>query len=242
MPYSIDRKNKCVYKKNPDGSRGKKVGCTKGSLKKYLAALYVNEEDCCKEMSLRRIFEKINSKINLQESASIEFDEIFKELGKDNDLSQLTRGMSEFDEYDKVDVNSDEFREFVYDKFAELYDNLYSYLDSSELRLWRRIDVNDSVLQTILKGNANLGIYWAYEKDAAQTYFNTTGKNEILVGAFVDNADIDWIKTFTVKLEVDIADDEKEIRLKPNKNLKIFEFTVNNKNMLNRIVGKEYKS
>ncbi len=51
MPYSIDRKNKCVYKKNPDGSRGKKVGCTKGSLKKYLAALYVNEEDCCKQTS-----------------------------------------------------------------------------------------------------------------------------------------------------------------------------------------------
>lgn len=61
MPYSIDRKNKCVYKKKPDGSRGKKVGCTKGPLKKYLAALYVNEQGCCKETNqhLKSLIESI---------------------------------------------------------------------------------------------------------------------------------------------------------------------------------------
>ncbi len=32
MPYIIDRKNKCIYKKNPDGSRGNKVGCTKENI------------------------------------------------------------------------------------------------------------------------------------------------------------------------------------------------------------------
>lgn len=45
MPY-VTRKVKgktCVYKKKPDGSPGKKVGCTKGSKKKYLAALHANE-------------------------------------------------------------------------------------------------------------------------------------------------------------------------------------------------------
>ena len=43
MPYSIDRKNKCVYKKKSDGSRGKKVGCTKGNFvgnKKSILAWY----------------------------------------------------------------------------------------------------------------------------------------------------------------------------------------------------------
>ena len=40
MPYiSV---GKCVYKKNKDGSRGKKVGCTKGSIKDYLAALHIH--------------------------------------------------------------------------------------------------------------------------------------------------------------------------------------------------------
>jgi hypothetical protein len=38
MPYKT--KGKCVYKKDT----GKKVGCTKGSVKKYLAALHINAE------------------------------------------------------------------------------------------------------------------------------------------------------------------------------------------------------
>lgn len=44
MPYSIDRKEKCVYKKKSDGTRGAKVGCTKGDLQKYLGALHASEK------------------------------------------------------------------------------------------------------------------------------------------------------------------------------------------------------
>ena len=39
MPYKV--KGKCVYKKDT----GKKVGCTKGSVKKYLAALHANADE-----------------------------------------------------------------------------------------------------------------------------------------------------------------------------------------------------
>ena len=39
MPYTA--KGKCVYRKDT----GKKVGCTKGSVKKYLAALHANVKD-----------------------------------------------------------------------------------------------------------------------------------------------------------------------------------------------------
>tara|TARA_B100000686_G_scaffold344173_1_gene426321 strand:+ start:264 stop:440 length:177 start_codon:yes stop_codon:yes gene_type:complete len=44
MPYKRD--GKCVYKKNPDGSRGKKKGCSKSvaKAKKYLKKLYSVEE------------------------------------------------------------------------------------------------------------------------------------------------------------------------------------------------------
>lgn len=37
MPYKA--KGKCIYKKDT----GKKVGCTKGSVKKYMAALHMHE-------------------------------------------------------------------------------------------------------------------------------------------------------------------------------------------------------
>jgi hypothetical protein len=43
MPYTTS--GKCVYKKKRDGSRGEKVGCTKGSVDKYLKALYANVDE-----------------------------------------------------------------------------------------------------------------------------------------------------------------------------------------------------
>lgn len=43
MPYMSV--GKCVYKKNEDGKRGEKVGCTKGAVKDYLAALYAVEKN-----------------------------------------------------------------------------------------------------------------------------------------------------------------------------------------------------
>jgi len=50
MPYSIDRKNKCIYKKKSDGTRGKKVGCTKGDIDDYLAALHIHADENKKVM------------------------------------------------------------------------------------------------------------------------------------------------------------------------------------------------
>jgi hypothetical protein len=43
MPYFT--KNKCIYKK----STGKKVGCTKGSVKKYMKALHANVKESLNE-------------------------------------------------------------------------------------------------------------------------------------------------------------------------------------------------
>lgn len=46
MPYKV--KGKCIYKK--DG--GAKVGCTKGSVDKYLAALYANANESVEDDEL----------------------------------------------------------------------------------------------------------------------------------------------------------------------------------------------
>ena len=57
MPYITS--GKCVYKKNPDGSKGKKVGCTKGSVKKYLAALHANANESLDHELTREDLEEI---------------------------------------------------------------------------------------------------------------------------------------------------------------------------------------
>ena len=40
MPYLV--RGKCVYKKKPNGGQGELVGCTKGDVKDYLAALHIH--------------------------------------------------------------------------------------------------------------------------------------------------------------------------------------------------------
>jgi hypothetical protein len=54
VPYSIDYKNKCIYKKKSDGSRGEKVGCTKGNIKDYIAAVQIHAESKTTKMKLKK--------------------------------------------------------------------------------------------------------------------------------------------------------------------------------------------
>lgn len=77
MPYKIDPKNKkCVVK----ADSGKRVGCTKGSVKKYLAALHTNVKD-------------------VNESEEFDWVEI-PELPKDNDFISLVKYALEGSLYD----------------------------------------------------------------------------------------------------------------------------------------------
>jgi hypothetical protein len=55
MPYITS--GKCVYKKKPDGSRGKKVGCTEGSVKDYLAALHMHADESKEPADMEAIME-----------------------------------------------------------------------------------------------------------------------------------------------------------------------------------------
>jgi predicted component of type VI protein secretion system len=53
VPYRVE--GKCVYKKDT----GKKVGCTKGSVKKYLAALHANANESLDHELTREDLEEI---------------------------------------------------------------------------------------------------------------------------------------------------------------------------------------
>jgi hypothetical protein len=57
MPYKA--KDNCVYKKTKDGKLGAKVGCSRGDVKKYLGALYANDQKAAKD-ELAEIVEAFN--------------------------------------------------------------------------------------------------------------------------------------------------------------------------------------
>ena len=73
MPYTSS--GKCVYKKNKDGSRGKKMGCTKGSVKQYLKALYANTDE-----SVDKTLSEETMRLIIRE----ELEEYLKEITDDN--------------------------------------------------------------------------------------------------------------------------------------------------------------
>ena len=93
MPYM--KKGKCVYKKNKDGSQGKKVGCTKGSVDDYLKALYANVDDALKK-------ENKTMKIKKSELIALIKEEIMSEMDgltmmddpyDDDDMDMKQEGM-----------------------------------------------------------------------------------------------------------------------------------------------------
>jgi len=53
MPYVA--KGKCVYKKDT----GKKVGCTKGPVKKYMAALHANVKESTDKQHIKEFIKNI---------------------------------------------------------------------------------------------------------------------------------------------------------------------------------------
>ena len=85
MPYTS--RGKCIYKK---GS-GKKVGCTKGSVKKYLAALHanvINEDGESNEPNKNSIEKGYNSLKDFLNDKKVEASNVYKILTSGTKLSK----------------------------------------------------------------------------------------------------------------------------------------------------------
>ena len=82
MPFMRD--GKCVYKKNKDGSRGKKEGCSDSveKAKDYLKALYANVDDATKK-------ENKTMKIKKSELIALIKEEIMSEMYDDPRMDDL---------------------------------------------------------------------------------------------------------------------------------------------------------
>ena len=76
MPYTSV--GKCVYKKTQDGKRGEKVGCTKGAIKDYLAALYASDKN-----------EAVKAAKEIKESLQDNVDPTTSALGIDDQLGSF---------------------------------------------------------------------------------------------------------------------------------------------------------
>lgn len=116
MPYKV--KGKCIYKKDT----GKKVGCTKGDIKDYLAALHTNVID---ESTNKLQFTK--PKFEFEWMEAIRYPE-FEEMGKDGWVEIAKNGHTEIysdikDVLGNVDLDFNSLEEPKKERFHKAFNN-----------------------------------------------------------------------------------------------------------------------
>jgi hypothetical protein len=113
MPYKHHKVNgkQCVYK----ADTGKKVGCTKGSVKKYLAALHANVPDAKNE--------------EIEERMKIKLSEIAKKIMESNKQNIMLNGK----EVEVGSIELDGVDSADYPDFSDAYISHAEYVDGTPL-------------------------------------------------------------------------------------------------------------
>lgn len=134
-------------------------------------------------------------------------------------------------ESDEGDYTQEEYDEYaqgrIEEVFEELYANMYNYVEGDSIDIWREMTVPKEWVQTLGKDRLDLGIYWSYTKEGAEAHWGEGGDTVLVnIGTTVSLDQVDWKSTFIVKLQIDHADDEQEVRLFKGVPIKIKELSV----------------
>lgn len=120
----------------------------------------------------------------------MELDEVCTELADDENLLGSIK---------------DRWRDFAEDQVSylcqDMLDAVNTSINDSEdglIEVWRAIDVGDGsyddAYQNIVEGYGGLGIYWAWNQDAAEAHWGVDGKPFVLHG-MLRPQDVDWKQT-----------------------------------------------
>lgn len=125
MPYKI--KGKCVFRKDTS----KKVGCTKGSVKKYLGALHTNVKESRFDKYIKMVLENTKAKYNYWKNCK-EFEDgnVVQEIVQQDDLEygedtyyhnpEMQISKNEFEKMTDHKVDSSQYNYFAYNKDMDI--------------------------------------------------------------------------------------------------------------------------
>jgi len=169
-------------------------------------------------------------KLNQYDSEDIATDEFIKNTDEEEYLFSYYKTENGidydigFDEYVEDEENLKDFDnwlkyefEYRFDEAKRIYEKLFAS-GGGRMTLFREMDVPDKWLKSLQNGNTKLGIYWAYEKDAAEAHWGS-GAVKVLLQTSVTEDQINWRGTFEANLRPSTGEDEKEIRLNENEKI-----------------------
>lgn len=90
---------------------------------------------------------------------------------------------------------------------------------SSPGLVYRKITVNENWFNNLKSGD-NLGIYWTYDENSAESHWSKEDI-EVLLIAEIDSSNIDYKNTYLAHIIPYTGEDEKEIRLLKNTEINI---------------------
>lgn len=143
MPYEV--KGKCIFKK--DG--GAKVGCTKGSVDKYLAALHANADESVELTEENKLVGGKSDKLSIKDIAK-KFDVSTSEI-----QAQIRKGVRVEMEHTSDKEKATEIATDHVSEFADYYDRL-DKMENKASKDWKVKDVTEntkSLIKRLIREN-----------------------------------------------------------------------------------------
>ena len=147
--------------------------------------------------------------------------------------------VSKYEDEERKKKSADEknFNDWLEYELQFEFDNqrnkIKGYIKNGKITLYRKLLVNKNWLDDIIKNKDNVGIYWAWDKGAAEPHAGYGDKNkqtEVTLKTTIKENDVNWKDTLRLALLGFITgDEEDEIRLNKNVKLKIEEIEVEDK-------------
>lgn len=133
-------------------------------------------------------------------------------------------------------VETPEFFEYVQSelesKFEDVKYDIGHITKGGWITIYRKMTVDPKWLNN-LKRNKHLGIFWSWDKHAAEAHWGSFGKGhrEITLISRVKEIHIDWVDTFQLNISPSTGEEEREIRLFKNTPIKLIAVWVEGENM-----------
>jgi GNAT superfamily N-acetyltransferase len=124
-----------------------------------------------------------------------------------------------------------------------IYDIKHKITPDGYIRLWRVMTVDDDWLDRLPHTGNRLGVFWSFEKDAAEAHWGGKESNVVRIESAIGEKYINWEQTIESNIDPNLGEEEKEITLFKNTPLKILALEVNDKKVdLGDIINKTYKA
>jgi hypothetical protein len=130
------------------------------------------------------------------------------------------------DEENDVIEETEEFQNwFEYEltiRYEDAVERIENYINSDgTIDIWRMMTVTSEWLENLTGTGKHLGIYWSWEEGAAEAHWGHGDGKYLTIKSSVREEYVNWEDTIMLNMNIDLGEEEKEIRLYKNTKLKI---------------------